>query len=187
MPKAEKCKKVYFDSTATNPKETEKRSWFKGADTLELRFMNDDVIAVKLGDFNQDVVTAAAFHGFSQKLGDTFAGKKDVEEAAEVTAALFERLQEGVWIAERESAGPRTSVLLEAVMAAFTAAGQEVDEDTMREKIKGLETDARKALQADPAVSAQYDRIKAERAAAKAAKSAAKAEDAESQITTLLG
>lgn len=183
MAKAKKCDKVYVgtaEDAETTSGRVEKRSYFPEAERLELRFASGGVVTCTVTELAEDMQRAAAFHGLSQKIGDTYAGK-DADDALEGAEALWERIQEGHWVAERESAGPRTSLLEEAIKAACGAIGQPVAEN-LSEMLKGMDDAARKGLLADARVRAQYERIRAERQAQKAAKAAEAAAGAEGAI-----
>ena len=146
---------------------------------VDIEFTNDHVVTMTLKSLEKDIVTNLALHGLSQKLGDSYAGAESVDEAIERCTTIAERLQQGEWIKPRESAGPRPSMVVDAVVAALVANGEEVD-DTRRaaiaEKTKGKE--GRERALANPAIRAQYETIRATRAAKRAAKAQGDAEGA---------
>lgn len=184
MPKTQKCAKVYIgttDDAETKSGKQEKRSYFDGATHLELRFVSGETVKVNPDEFSDTVKVAALFHGLSQKLGDTYAGA-DADEAYDKTMALFERLQGGEWIAERESAGPRISTVVEAIVAAKAKAGVTVTIDEVAAKYKALDKDAQKDVLNDPRIKAEYEAIKARRAQERADKAAAKAAEGEGEF-----
>lgn len=167
-----KAKKVYVSSTETEGK----RSYFADATGLEFRFANGETVAVDPNGFSDTVRTAAMFHGFSQKLGDAYATSKDADEAYDKFMSLKERLEAGEWIAEGESAGPRISMVILAIVAAKAAAGQTVTESEVAEKYHAMDKERQKALMEDPRIKAAYEALRAEAAAERARKAAAKAE-----------
>ena len=171
------CKKVYINSDG---KETAHAS--PDADSLEFRFESGETIVVELDSIADNCRRAATWHGISQKLGDKYAGKS-VDEAHEEVATLLERLQQGDWIKAREGAGPRPSVLVDAVVAALEENGETVDSDR-RAKIKAQLADSEKKKHAmnNPLFRAHYARIKAENATAKAAAAAQSAENTETDL-----
>jgi hypothetical protein len=149
---------------------------------LEFRFESGDTIIVRLEDIDNGCRTAAAWHGISQKLGDTYAGK-DAAEAAEEVQSLLERLQSGDWIKAREGGGPRPTLVIEAIVCALIDNGEEVSDErraTIAAKVN-TPTERKRALK-QPAVQAHFERLKAERAADKAAKAA---EDADGEVNDL--
>jgi hypothetical protein len=180
MAREKKCDKVYVGPETAEGEKNEKRSWFPEATRLDLRFASGDVVAVTLDGLSDAMKVAAAYHGLSQKLGDTYAGKS-ADDALEGVESLWERIQEGHWVAERESAGPRTSLLEEAIKAACAKVNQPVA-DNLSEMLKAMSNDDRKGLLADARVKAEYEAIRAARAAEKAAKAAASAAEAEGPI-----
>lgn len=116
-------------------------------------------------------------HGWHQKVGDGIADTAKFANAAEefdAMAAIHERLMEGTWTKDRESAGPRSNMVVEAVARAFAEAGREVDKAALIAKYTGKDAgDARKFAMTNEAVKRHYLAIQAERAAAAAAKAPA--------------
>lgn len=175
MAREVKAKKAYVSDADKDGKQ----SYFKGAQRLEFRFANGTTESIDPNALTPDIRTAAMFHGLSQKLGDAYASSKDVDEAYEKFMAMKEQVEAENWLAERESAGPRISQVILAIVAAKAAAGVEVTEAEVAEKYKAMDKDQQKSLMKDPRINAQYQRIKAEQAAARAEKAMAAAEGAE--------
>ncbi len=160
------------------------------AERLEFRFLGEDgktvenVIAIRLSDFTPEMNLLANWHGFSQKIGDTYANaaKKNLDPLEEATS-LYERLVGGDWVKERESMGPRPSLVVDAVVRSLINAGQEVNEDRKTAIVAKLGTkDERDAALANPTIKAAYEAIKAERAQAKAQAAATKAQGDETSL-----
>ena len=172
------CKKVYINSDG---KETAHAS--PDAESLEFRFESGETIVVELDSIADNCRRAATWHGISQKLGDKYAGKS-VDEAHNEVATLLERLQQGDWIKAREAgAGPRPSVLVDAVVAALEENGETVDaERRARIKAKLADPDEKAAAMNNPLLKSHYERIKAETATAKAAAAADLAEGVETNL-----
>ena len=143
---------------------------------LNMVFTSGDTLRVALGDLPESIVSAAAWHGISQKIGDAFASAKgDAGAAFESASALLEVLASGDWVQKGESAGPAPTMILEAIIRGIEATGEVVD-DARRvgivEKLKDKAT--RKGALENPAIAAHYETIRAERAQAKAADAAEK-------------
>lgn len=168
MAKTKKLDKVYVDGEGG-----ESRHASAAADRLELRFVNGYVLACRLGALPDDMRTAAAWHGMSQKVGDA-ASAKSGDDAIEACEGMYENITGGVWVAAKEG-GPRVSLLAEAIVRAKAAEGVERTLEEVQEKLKADE-DLRKGALEIPAIAAHYAAIQAERAAkrAKDAKAAAK-------------
>jgi hypothetical protein len=175
MAKEAKAKKVYVSTTETDGKQ----SYFPEAEKLEFRFANGETVAVDPNEFDDSVRTAAMFHGLSQKLGDAYAGTKDAEDAHDKFMAMLEQIQSGNWLAERESAGPRISLIVQAIVAAKAAQGVEVSEKDVAETYQAMPKERQKTVLKDARINAEYQRIRAEQAAARAAKAAQAADSAE--------
>ena len=122
------------------------------------------------------------WHGFSQGLGDKFAGSKgDVDAAEQDFVTKLEVYTGGEWVTTREGVGQRPSFIHEAIKRALEAKGETVDDDRMkgiREKVKTAEQ--RKEAMANPLIKAQYEAVRAEEQAKRleAANKAAAASEA---------
>jgi len=178
MAKEVKCTKRYISADDVEGKQ----SYFAGASALEFRFANGETETVKPNDLDDSIKLAAMFHGLSQKLGDAYASSKDADEAYDKFMSLKERIEIGEWLAERQSAGPRISQVIRALVAAKAASGVTITEEDMAAKYHALDEDQKKAIVKDPRVDAQLQKIKAEAAAARAAKAAEAAQGAEGDI-----
>ena len=157
----------------------------------------EGTVAVMLSDLPQEIVTALAVHGLSQKLGDSYAGAKKAAEngsdpavwAAEQAATVAENLAAGIFVAVREGDGEgRVSLLIQALEAVANANGQTLDIAATKAVLRD---DAnRKAVRAIPAVAAELRRLEAERAQERAAAAATRAASAPSvvdELTALFG
>ena len=171
--RAKVADKVYITKSGE-----ESRHASPDSERLEIRFTGGEIVTVTLDAIGKNVRKACAWHGLSQKLGDAYAGKSG-DEALENVQAVLERLQADDWVKARESAGPRISQLVEAVVAVLTKAGKKID-DAARSKIAELLKDksARATALADPNVKAAYSAIQAAAAATRAEAAAAKAKAA---------
>lgn len=167
-----KAKKSYYLQDGT-----EVRSATPEAVRLQFTFANGDRLDVDPSKLSEQVRYCAMFHGLAQKIGDSYAGSKTPDEASEEAMALYERLESGEWIAERESAGPRISLILAAVVKARADAGKPFSAAEQAERGERLKTDKayRESVMANAAVKAAYATIQAERAAERAAKAQAEA------------
>ena len=133
-----------------------------------------------LSEYPDWIQTASALLGMLQKIGDACT-KQAGDEITETVQTMHERLVEGSWVIRRGSgAGPRPTMLLNAIMEAFKAAGGE-DTEEAREFYKGqIATDEGKTAALNtPQVKAIYERLRAEAAADRAAKAAEAATGAE--------
>lgn len=143
---------------------------------VSFTFSNGTLIEALLSDMSPDMVTNLALHGLSQKIGDSYAGTKDVEDSIAFASAMLKRLQEGEWKVAREGGGgaQRTSMIVEALAA---ATGKTRDEAL--EVVATLDKDKVAALKKHPLVAAELAKIAAARAAAKAEQLAAEATEGE--------
>jgi len=134
------------------------------------------------GEGESDRITACfAWHGRYQKLGDTSAGK-DVDEAIERTAAVIENCLADQWVAQASEAGPRATDLSEALVRVAAEQGVTMAPERAVEIVSGWSVEYKKAVAKEkgakvdgtlicvPEIYAALQTIKAERAAARAAK-----------------
>jgi hypothetical protein len=124
-----------------------------------------------------EIARRLAIHGWHQKVGDTVAKTSDNPEADfDKMASIHERLLGGQWTVARESAGPRPTLVAEAVMRVATARGVTFDREKVVAKYSGKDGEpARKAAMEKADVVAAYKTIIAENAAKRAAEATAKA------------
>lgn len=156
--RTEKAKKFYVLADgvqARSPTATTVAQMFKFAGGGEHK--------IALSDFSQSVLSCAAWHGLSQKLGDCYANAKTAAEAEDSFQDQLAALSgdNGTWLSERETAGPRVSLLAEALCrvksdkyATIEAAAAEIATWT---------PEIRKQKVAIPALSKMVDRLRAER------------------------
>lgn len=168
--RAKVCKKAYI-----MPDGSRVRSANADAVGLEFSFANGAVHVVTPEDYPANVQRALLWYGVSESHGNAYAGVGgDADLAEQQFLAKRELCQSGVFVERSGRGEPRITVLLEAIVRAGEASGKTID----REKYGAWLADAdnRKAAKADPAVSAAYATIIAERAAERAAAKNAKAE-----------
>ena len=165
------CKKVYI---AADGNET--RSAQPDADRIEFRFGNGNTHVVKLAAHPVAIRTCLGWFGISEKYGNAYAGVGgDADDAETKFLSMQEQLMAGTWV-EKADAGPRPSLIADAIIAALVAVGEKVDEGraaTIREKVKDKST--REGALNDPVIKAQYEAIKSARAAERAKDAAKKA------------
>ena len=153
------------------------------ADTVavESRYASDtglETIRRATSDFTPDIQGLLAWHGLKQLMGDARASEAKVgaEATHESLSARLERMDGGDWVKEGEAAGPRVTLILEAVVRVKAEAGDEMDESRIaaaKEKLK--DKAVRESTLAHLAYKAAYETIKAERQQARAKVAAEKA------------
>jgi hypothetical protein len=120
-------------------------------------------------EVTDEIRSIAAIRGMTEKVRDTFAGSESAADAAEEAASMIEVLLAGDWYTERASAGPRPTVVAEAVLRAVRESGKTVTpefEATVRSMFTGKGTEqARKDAMEDPAIYKHVVAIRAEREA----------------------
>lgn len=154
---------------------TEQKRVGSDVDGIRFDFANGKALTISLADLPREIIAIAATRGIAEKVRDTFAGSESVGDAMEEAESIVERLLAGEWLAEREAAGPRPSMVVDAIIAAFADAGKTVARDAVMAKYTGKGTEeARKTALKNPQVKAHFERLRAE-AAAKRAEEAQKA------------
>ena len=173
------CKKVFVDETGEKT-----RSATENATGLEFHFSNGNTHTVAVNDHPENIVKCLTLFGISEKYGNAYAGAKgDSDVAEELFLSMQEQLTAGTWVSKADGVGPRPSMVADAIIAAILATGDEVDEDrkaAIVDKVK--DKDIRKAALKDPSIAAEYDAIRAKKAAEKAEKSREAANESESVI-----
>lgn len=173
-----KAKKSYI-----LPDGTESRSVRADATTLRFTFTDGTVLNVDANTLPEDIRKMATWHGLAQKIGDSYASAKTVDDAIEAGFATHERLEIGEWLSEREASGPRISHILAALVRARAESGKPLSEAEQAERSEKLKVDKtyRESCLANASVKAALAAIQAERAAERAAELAAKANDTSAQ------
>lgn len=146
------------------------------AKTVRTVFSNGEEHDINLSDLSKEMLACAALQGLSIKVQRAFASANgSVDDAVEAYLTVRENLLAGTWNTKREGAGPRLSILAEAIAAALEEKGQTVDDARMASivaKLSDESGDAKELAMKDLKVKAHYERIKAERAAERASKAA---------------
>lgn len=130
------------------------------AGVVTFTFADETTKVFEAAQVNDALMQQAMLHGFSQKLGDSYAGALNVTEAKQRFQDVLDSLYAGTWNAGRSSDG---GVWVEALSRATGATLEEA-----REKWNSLDDDTRKTLRAHPKVKAEKLAIDLERAQAKA-------------------
>lgn len=122
-------------------------------------FSNGETIATDITKLTKDIRQYLALHGFSQKVGDSYAGTKDAETAYNCAKAVIERLVAGDWKAARAAGGaaPRNTKLVEAL---HRATGRELDE--CRELVGAMESEEKTEIRKHPDVAKALAEMKLE-------------------------
>ena len=131
---------------------TETSITFQWADGIET--------AIEFDSFNEDIQQHARNHGLSQKLGDSYSGAVNCDEARERFEATLAALMDGDW----NRKGVATGGLWVAAIAQAT--GKSPDE--VLEKWQAMDEATRKAVCKHPDVILARKQIDLQRAEAKA-------------------
>ncbi len=177
-PRKKFCTKVYLDEDGK-----ESRHASPNVATLEFRFTNDNVVSINLKAIGKGCAKAAAWHGVAQKIGDSYNKAETPDDAQEAAEIMLERLMSDEWVKAGEGAGPKTGVLVQAVVNALTKSGEEVNSE--REagiKAKVSTKEGREGAMANAAINAEYKALQAEAAATRAAKAAKAAVESDATL-----
>jgi hypothetical protein len=199
--KATVCKKTFLQEDGT-------RSAHATPETvgLEFAFANDRTHVVKDDDFTPAINACFTWMGRSEKLGNGYAGAKKktdkdggelADNAEDMFLALYEQLGDGDWVKVGEGGGVRPSMLVDAIVAALIAEGEEVnderrdlialklkaDGEDVPEDVRQTADQKRKKALANPAINAEYERIKLAAQTARTNAAAAKAEESATPLT----
>jgi len=143
----------------------------------EFKFGDGTVLTVDVNALDEAVKYNLMMHGLMQKVGDSFAGAKGNYTVGIAAAEkVIEQLQSGQWTASRASGEtkPKTG---ELVVALANLKG--LDPAVVAVAVEKATDDQRKAWRKHPAIAAEIARIRAEKAAERAAKAATEGNDIE--------
>lgn len=126
-------------------------------------FDGDRELTCSILDLPDEMIQRLALHGLSQKVGDSYAANEGMADAHSKAEAVWDSLKANQWNAGRTGGG---GDLTEALM---NVTGQ--DRETVSTKLAGMGADEKKAIRKNAQVAAELARIKAERAAQRAASS----------------
>jgi hypothetical protein len=178
--KARKTKRVYFNAAGETTDRVK-------ADSIG--FQIDEVngqgrsLKRKYADYPDAVQNCAKGFGFVTSLGNT-VGKKDAD--FEDLLARDEVFMNGEW-AEAGEAGPRISILAQAIVKAAAASGKTYEIDKITAKLKAMDDASRKSMKDDPAIASAFADIQLEAAKARAAEAKKAAKGATSSVLDSLG
>lgn len=134
--------------------------------SVQFDFINGTVIKCRLHELPQEMIERLALHGLSQKCGDSYASANDkgwsVDDCADATRDVIGNLIQGVWSASGERGG--NAIIIEALSS---VTGKTLEE--CRTVYGAMSEEQQKELAKHPGVKAEVARIKAERAATRAA------------------
>lgn len=127
---------------------------------------------LELKDLSQESLLQAAAFGLHQVGQNAYGAAADEDEKIDMLTARWETILGGDWASDRQ-VGPRTSDLLNAFIRGYTAKnGRAPTDEWVDQKRQQLSDESvAKEVQKRPAIKAQLDAIKAERAAERAKKS----------------
>lgn len=128
------------------------------ANGAEFTFSNGKSIRVDSGDFPAPILREAMWHGFRQKIGDSWNKAESVDEAFRIGFDIVERLKAGDWNAERAGGfGISDDWILKAVA---DLKGKQLPE--IEVTWKGLPDLARDSVRKSPAIKARAEKLRAE-------------------------
>jgi hypothetical protein len=127
--------------------------------TIEFQFANGKTLAFDTAKAPANVRELATVHGFSQKIGDSYASAETVPEAIENAEAVIAALLAGSWNAGRSAGG--VSLVIEAVARVY-----KISAEKAKAKFDSLSEADRGAVTKHPTIKAEMARIRLERAEA---------------------
>ena len=154
---------------------------------LKSPFIEDGVVKVRFDFVNGEVrvftmpealMLRFAAHGASQKLGDSFAGVADLDDAIQTYDENADRLAKGQWSEESSGGGNTGSSVLQKALMEVTGKSAE----DIRTFLANKSQKEKLALRSSPKIKPTVDRLEAE----KLARSAGKTKDAV-DTTDMLG
>lgn len=175
------AKKVYILNDGTDS-----RAFQEGkTERLEFRFTNGEVRTVNLDNFSPVIQQAAMYHGFAQKLGDSYnTADGNAADAVNSFDETYAQLTEGDWTTASEGGGPRIGELVDAMVRLQMRRTGKTDEEVrpaIKERVGGWDGDQRKNATTNPQVAAELAQVRAEKAAERAKLAAQKAGEVQTE------
>jgi len=125
----------------------------------------DMFVTASVDDFPEDIQRKLLVHAINAKVGDAAAGEKG-QEAYDAMQQVRDQLVNGTWTARTAGeGGGRVTMLAQAI-----ARLKNLDPHDAANKLDDYADEEKKELQKHPAVKAEMDKIRAERAAERAKK-----------------
>lgn len=145
------------------------KSYDEDEGTFSIVFSDGSESEVSLESLPANIVRLLALHGLSQKLGDSYASVKgNVGEAKEKYEGVLTQLRAGEWRKTRAEGGEGQTKVTE--LAAAIARFRNAPIEKANAVIAAATPEQKKAWQANAQIKAIIATIRAEKAAAKAAK-----------------
>ena len=129
-------------------------------------FTGGHEINASINGLSSDIVARLAVHGLAQKIGDSYAGCGDGQEAYTEAARVWASLTKGNWGVERAAGEPTFGLLAQAIARVMNK-----PLDAVSAKLETMSKEQTAAIRARADVAAAIAAITAERKAAKAAAS----------------
>ena len=143
----------------------------------EFKFGNGTVVSVNVNDLSEDIRNNLMMHGLMQKVGDAYASAKgDFTIGVAAAEKVITQLHDGQWTASRAS-GEAKPKIGELVTALATLKG--LDPAVVAVAVEKATDEQRKAWRKHPAIAAEIAKVRAEKAAERAAKAQAEGGDIE--------
>jgi hypothetical protein len=150
------------------------------AQAVSITFEDESIISAALSELDDNIVNQLALHGLGQKLGDSYAGGKEIRDAGgdvqqwakDNVTRVWANLVAGDWTVRGEG-GPRITQLAQAVAEVFG-----VTVEQAADKLGEMEKEQKAAVAKAPKVAAKLAEIKAAKAQEQAAAAQKAAEGA---------
>ena len=131
-------------------------------DIIYFRFSNGTTLELDMKEVPDETVRLLAFHGASQKVGDSFAGVKgNFSEGITNAQQVIDLLKQGEWSAEREGGGPRLAELAEAISRI-----KGVPIEKVKAAVEAATPEERSNWRSNAGVKAEVAKLRAEKAQA---------------------
>ena len=153
---------------------------------VQFDFANGQTLTLDPSKCDEAIRNQAMLHGFSQKIGDSYASAEDADEAYAAAVAVVDGLTSGKWTTRTASEGGTgtSTMLVEALHRVTAGEGRSIaDCAALIETMDDAQVEGLKKL---PPIAAALDGIRAERALAKAQKSAKSAEGATLDLSSII-
>jgi hypothetical protein len=136
------------------------------ATILTFNFADEGVedLVADIGQMSEGILQKLAMHGFSAKLGDSYAGSENAAEARSCAERVLEELAAGNWTTRVAGvSGPRVTQLAEALVRVATARGKTLTLEKAVEALAAMPDAQKTALRSAGEIKKALAEIKIER------------------------
>ena len=144
MAKVEKCKVAVSDTGLT----------FAFKDVAET------VVVVNVDDFDEEIKRKAMFHGFEQKLRDSYAGAESPDEAAGLFQKVLDNLYVRKWVGRTAGEGGSEAPTKLLAQALVNVRGGQITLEQATAALTATTPEKRRAIRSIPEIAVELAKLR---------------------------